>query len=34
VLICTEMLRKKNVVGEFVEFYGSGLSSLTLPTAR
>ena len=25
------MLRKKGVVGEFVEFYGTGLSSLTLP---
>ena len=25
------MLRKKGVVGKFVEFYGAGLSSLTLP---
>src|SRR6202521_940709 len=31
VLIVTEMLRKKGVVGKFVEFYGTGLSSLTLP---
>src|ERR1700744_4711793 len=31
VLTVTEMLRKKGVVGKFVEFYGSGLSSLTLP---
>ena len=30
VLTCTEMLRKKKVVGKFVEFYGSGLSSLAL----
>ncbi len=30
VLTCTEMLRKKNVVGKFVEFYGPGLSSLAL----
>jgi aconitate hydratase len=30
VLTCTEMLRKKKVVGKFVEFYGSGLSSLSL----
>ncbi|MCA9836033.1 MAG: aconitate hydratase AcnA [Trueperaceae bacterium] len=27
----TEMLRKKGVVGKFVEFYGAGLSSMTLP---
>ena len=27
----TEMLRAKGVVGKFVEFYGSGLSSMTLP---
>jgi len=27
----TEMLRKKGVVGKFVEFYGAGLSSLSLP---
>jgi aconitate hydratase len=31
VLLVTEMLRKKGVVGKFVEFYGTGLSSLTLP---
>ena len=31
VLIVTEMLRKKGVVGNFVEFYGTGLSSLSLP---
>src|ERR1700733_14569129 len=31
VLTVTEMLRKKGVVGRFVEFYGTGLSSLTLP---
>jgi len=31
VLTVTEMLRKKGVVGKFVEFYGTGLSSLTLP---
>src|SRR5688572_1208168 len=30
VLTCTEMLRRKKVVGKFVEFYGSGLSSLSL----
>jgi aconitate hydratase len=30
VLTCTEMLRKKKVVGKFVEFYGTGLSSLAL----
>jgi aconitate hydratase len=30
VLTVTEMLRKKGVVGKFVEFYGSGLSSLSL----
>lgn len=29
-LTVTEMLRKKGVVGKFVEFYGSGLSSLNL----
>src|SRR5207245_5403469 len=27
----TEMLRKKGVVGQFVEFYGTGLTNLTLP---
>ena len=31
VLRVTEMLRKKGVVGKFVEFYGPGLSNLTLP---
>ena len=30
VLTCTEMLRKKKVVGKFVEYFGSGLSSLAL----
>src|SRR5258706_4676604 len=30
VLTVTEMLRKKQVVGKFVEFYGVGLSSLSL----
>jgi len=30
VLTITQMLRKKDVVGKFVEFFGSGLSSLTL----
>jgi len=30
VLTVTEMLRKKKVVGKFVEFYGNGLSSLAL----
>src|SRR5690349_19946653 len=30
VLTSTEMLRKKKVVGQFVELYGSGLSSLPL----
>jgi len=30
VLTVTEMLRKKGVVGKFVEFYGEGLGSLTL----
>jgi aconitate hydratase len=30
VLTCTEMLRRKGVVGKFVEFYGAGLSSLSL----
>ena len=30
VLTVTEMLRKKKVVGKFVEFYGTGLSSLPL----
>ncbi len=31
VLRVTEMLRAKKVVGKFVEFYGTGLSSLSLP---
>jgi aconitate hydratase len=30
VLVVTEMLRKKGVVGKFVEFYGPGLASLPL----
>ena len=30
VLTCTEMLRRKKVVGKFVEYYGPGLSSLSL----
>ena len=30
-LVVTQMLRKVNVVGKFVEFYGAGLSSMTLP---
>jgi len=30
VLTVTQMLRKKGVVGKFVEFYGPGLASLTL----
>src|SRR5580658_242550 len=31
VLTVTEILRKKGVVGKFVEFYGTGLSSLSVP---
>jgi aconitate hydratase len=31
VLTITEMLRKEKVVGKFVEFFGEGTSSLTLP---
>ncbi len=31
VLFVTEILRKKGVVGKFVEFYGPGLSNLTVP---
>ncbi len=31
VLTVTEMLRKKGVVGKFVEYYGAGISSLALP---
>ena len=34
VLTVTEMLRKKKVVGKFVEFYGSGLEPLASPIAR
>ena len=30
VLTVTEMLRKKGVVGKFVEFYGDGLAGMTL----
>jgi aconitate hydratase len=30
VLTCTEMLRKKGVVGKFVEFYGSGVAHLAV----
>ncbi|MCY4536876.1 MAG: aconitate hydratase AcnA [Chloroflexi bacterium] len=31
VLVVTQMLRQKGVVGKFVEFYGPGLGSMTLP---
>lgn len=31
VLVVTQMLRKKGVVDKFVEFYGPGLSALSLP---
>ncbi len=31
VLTITELLRKKNVVNKFVEFYGDGLEALSLP---
>ncbi|HVO31618.1 MAG TPA: aconitate hydratase AcnA, partial [bacterium] len=31
VLTCTEMLRKKEVVGKFVEYYGPGVGALSLP---
>jgi len=31
VLTVTQMLRRKGVVGKFVEFYGPGISSLALP---
>ncbi|MDZ7801279.1 MAG: aconitate hydratase AcnA [Trueperaceae bacterium] len=31
VLVVTQMLRKKGVVGKFVEFYGPGLSAMTVP---
>ncbi len=30
-LVVTQMLRQKGVVGKFVEFYGPGLASMTLP---
>lgn len=30
VLTCTEMLRKRGVVGKFVEFFGPGLENLTI----
>ncbi len=30
-LVVTQMLRKHGVVGKFVEFYGPGLSAMTLP---
>jgi aconitate hydratase len=31
VLVVTQMLRQKGVVGKFVEFYGPGLSAMSLP---
>jgi aconitate hydratase len=31
VLVVTQMLREKGVVGKFVEFYGAGLSNMTVP---
>jgi aconitate hydratase len=31
VLTATQMLRKKNVVGKFVEFFGPGVAALSLP---
>ena len=31
VLVVTQMLREKGVVGKFVEFYGPGLSTMSLP---
>ncbi len=31
VLVVTQMLRKKGVVGKFVEFFGPGLSTMTVP---
>jgi aconitate hydratase len=31
VLMVTQMLRKKGVVGKFVEFYGPGISTMTVP---
>lgn len=30
VLTCTQMLRKRGVVGKFVEFFGPGVSTLSL----
>ena len=30
VLTCVEMLRKRGVVGKFVEFFGDGVKNLTL----
>ena len=29
-LTCTEMLRKRGVVGKFVEFFGDGVKNLTI----
>ena len=34
VLTVTQMLRKKGVVGKFVEFYGPGWTTCRSPTAR
>jgi aconitate hydratase len=31
VLVCTEILRKSGVVGKFVEFFGPGVSGMSLP---
>ena len=30
-LTITQILRKKGVVGKFVEFYGNGIKNLTIP---
>ncbi len=30
VLTCTQILRKRGVVGKFVEFFGPGLEKLTI----
>ena len=30
VLTCTQMLRQRGVVGKFVEFFGEGISNLTI----
>lgn len=30
VLTCTQMLRKRGVVGKFVEFFGAGVANLSL----